>query len=207
MAPLPQASASPTPTTAEQQSGLPGLKRGIAIGVASSVCLILIALLAHFAVKRRRKLALAKAQNESTTTDHQAPSPGSEHQRIYEKALPPLYDDAACTPAPAPAPPVEAEARPIYEMDAGQVPELPSKAHVRDAQELDGGLGTSERGLKEERRPVVPQAARQVPVLRISPPEISPLGSVSPLAVSPLGISPLEEAYSAQTPREPHRWI
>lgn len=207
MAPFPQASgATSSPSsTAEPQapSALPGLKRGIAVGVASSVCLILIALLTFFALRRRKQ---RKAQHQ------QGHSPDI-------KELP-AWSEATRAPAPAeknwipiPPSPIEADTRAIHELDASTVPELPTKIHVLGAQELDAeGASGNAIDLKRmslttresvERHEANKPGYRDVPTLRISPPEMSPLSTTSLLAISPLTVSPLEEVYFSQSPRSP----
>ena len=73
MAPYPDPSttteASSTPEVVtqapEEDSALPGMKRGIAIGVACSVGIIMIALVAFFAYRRRKKNATKANITES----------------------------------------------------------------------------------------------------------------------------------------------
>jgi hypothetical protein len=199
MAPRPQATSSSTPPPPQQQSqaSLPGMKRGIAIGVAASVCIILIALLAIFAVRRRRKL---KAQQLQADTSNPAPETEWAKDEKEDPAR-----EVRCGPVPAPAPLVEADARTIYELDANPTPELPTKDEGRKAQELDAGIEKL-----VEAGSYTPK--KNVPALHISPPQLAPIEHVSllgtsPLGVSPLGVSPLEEVYFPHTPRSPHGWV
>ncbi|KAJ4303254.1 hypothetical protein N0V90_002147 [Kalmusia sp. IMI 367209] len=183
MAPLPQASAATSSSPSPEQkapTALPGLKRGIAVGVAASM--------------QRSFLPGPKKKSASLPPEKQW--------------------------IPIPPSPVEADTRPIYELDAGQVPELPTKIHVPGAQELDaestndGFNDIKRRSLamqdSVERSDVGEPRYREVPTLRISPPELSPLSSTSLLGVSPLAVSPLEEAYlpqSPRSPRSPQNWL
>lgn len=195
------------------------MKRGIAIGVAASTCIILIALLAAFAVHRRKMLTAQLAQAQRPN-----PTPGliEEKQclsiRTQEKLPISLPRDE-----PPHVAPLEAETRPIFELD-GDPAELPTKDASRRVQELDGASLPAYWDLKIEKQNARAPVARQptlrggplrlVPVLHVSPPEVSPLegtilltGGVSPLASSPGAISPLQEVYSPMTPRAPRGWI
>lgn len=209
MAPTPQTSgtsSAPSPSTMPQvPSVLPGLKRGIAVGVASSVCLILIALLSFFALRRRKQ---RKAQRQRGLTPD-----------IKEL---PAWAQAAPTPAlpeknwiPIPPSPIEADTQVLYELEASPppVPELPTKIHVPGPQELDAeyagedahDLKRTSLGTRESVESYGASAPRysDVPTLCISPPEMSRLSTTSLLAISPMAVSPLEEAYLAQSPRSP----
>ncbi|KAF2676357.1 hypothetical protein K458DRAFT_183636 [Lentithecium fluviatile CBS 122367] len=212
MAPLPQATSSPTPSQQQQSqsaTALPGMKRGIAIGIAASVCIILIALLAFYAIRRRRKV---KAQRLQASV----PSFNDDKECIQKDTKEKPLPSEPWTPTLTP---VEADARPIYELDAGLMPEMPTKANVRKAQELDVESThkvqrTWER-CSEKADESVPAddvlgrstPKRQVPILHISPPEMANLERTSLLGVSPLGVSPLEDAYFPQTPRSPYGWV
>ncbi|KAK7180945.1 hypothetical protein DPSP01_000590 [Paraphaeosphaeria sporulosa] len=207
MAPSPQVSgtsSAPSPSTAPQApSVLPGLKRGIAVGVASSVCLILIALLAFFALRRRKQ---RKAQHRQ------------QHSPDIKEL--PTWAERSGTPVPPeknwipiPPSPIEADTQAIYELEASPVPELPTGIHVSGAQEL-GAEDASESSIDIKRTSLATRESverygtsesqyRDMPTLRISPPEVSPLTTTSLLAISPLTVSPLEEAYLPQSPRSP----
>ncbi|KAF1979820.1 hypothetical protein BU23DRAFT_563196 [Bimuria novae-zelandiae CBS 107.79] len=201
MAPTAQASGSSPSATPESQnsSALPGLKRGIAVGVASSVCFILIALLALFLLRHRKQ---RKAQQQQAA---ELPNWSDE-----KKAPPPPVKDWVAIPSS----PIEADTtRTIYELDAGEVPELPTKIHILGAQELDADSTIDDlNGLKRKSLAIVDTVesyggseprSREVPTLQISPPELSPLSTSPLLGVSPVSVSPLEEAYLPQSPRSP----
>ncbi|KAF2640101.1 hypothetical protein P280DRAFT_27366 [Massarina eburnea CBS 473.64] len=115
------------PREEEQQStGLPGMKRGIAIGVAASITLILIALLAHFAYRRRKNIKISELQAQTQA------QPDHTNMTSWPKEKSDINPDYW---RPLPPPPVEADARTIHELDGvSSLPELPTKAHV---QELD----------------------------------------------------------------------
>ena len=220
--PLPQSSPSPSSTPQEQQQPktLPGMKRGIAIGVAASVCIILIAMLAFFAIRHRK---LAKAQLlalQQQQQKHLPPPWQEEKQCINEKSIPGCTTESM---RPSPAPLVEADTRPIFELDANPTPELPTKDEGRKAQELDGSdssnsnsnmhifMGTDEKvPLGEAVERDAPR--RLVPVLHISPPETVSRDNVALLGVSPAGtspgvVSPLESVCFVGTPREARGWV
>ncbi|KAJ8105308.1 hypothetical protein OPT61_g10258 [Boeremia exigua] len=99
-------------THSTEESALPGMKRGIAIGVACSVGIIMIALVAFFAYRRRKKRA-AKIQHtklspeEPVEMEAGAAFWGQEKRRHVQ------------------APPIEADAHVIHELDGSEVPELP----------------------------------------------------------------------------------
>ncbi|KAF2445973.1 hypothetical protein P171DRAFT_513540 [Karstenula rhodostoma CBS 690.94] len=208
MAPTPQASgasSAPSPTPEPQApSVLPGLKRGIAVGVASSVCLILIALLAFFVLRRRRKQRKTQHRQDHSPDIKELPAwaEGTRTPTLPEKNW-----------IHIPPPPIEADTQAIYELDASLVPELPTKIHVPGAQELDAE-NASESAIDVKRTSLTTRESVErygaseprhshVPILRISPPEMSPLSTTSLLAISPLTVSPLEEAYFPQSPHSP----
>ncbi|KAH7378283.1 hypothetical protein BKA66DRAFT_513315 [Pyrenochaeta sp. MPI-SDFR-AT-0127] len=199
----------------ESQTGLPGMKRGIAIGVACSVAVILIALLAFFAYRRRNRIF----KKHQTSEEKVVEAPNNEVWP-QEKAL---QKDPPPPPSP---PPVEAEARTIYEMDANQIPELPTNNYT-DVQEVEC-MKQSDRTFSFERdgedaytKKVQPWKTssvaydhkqeptnreddyRRLPLLTISPPE-GCSGNVSPLLISPWdassrttspAVSPLPDAH------------
>ncbi|KAJ4346621.1 uncharacterized protein N0V89_010552 [Didymosphaeria variabile] len=212
MAPFPQTTASPSSPSPEPQtpSVLPGLKRGIAVGVASSVCLILIALLAFFALRRRNKRKALQQQGHSP--DIKELPAWSE-----QKSIPPPPEKQWI---PIPPSPIEADTQTIHELEASPVPELPTKIHVPGAQELDTGSADNNKNALNRKDITTRESVGRygsseprysdVPTLRISPPEMSPLSTASLLAISPLTVSPLEEAYlpqSPRSPRSPQHWI
>jgi hypothetical protein len=133
MAPSLQPSGTSSAPSSETQTSsvLPGLKRGIAVGVASSVCLILIALLAFFALRRRKQRKTQRQQGHSP--DAKELPAWSEEDKT---SVPPEKNWILIPPSPS-----EADTRAIYELDASPVPELPTKIHISGAQELDAEGG------------------------------------------------------------------
>lgn len=192
------------------------MKRGIAIGVACSVAVVLVALVAFFAYRRRSRLAFAQQQSKNEVVEAQ-------HPEIWPQ------EKAWQTDMPSPAPLVEAEARTIYEMDANQIPELPA-CNKTDVQELES-ISRSDRkfsfecdeedahktnvqhweawslALDDVQEPTSrDDAHRRLPLLTVSPPEGCP-GNVSPLLISPWDassrttspiVSPLPDAHFPQ---------
>lgn len=123
MAPYPDSStteASSTPEVVtqdpEDESTLPGMKRGIAIGVACSVGIIMIALVAFFAYRRRKKNATkpkhsrlsAEEPVEMDTPGPFWPQEKAQHAQHAQKIVP-----------------FEADAHVVHELDGSTVPELP----------------------------------------------------------------------------------
>ncbi|OAL51822.1 hypothetical protein IQ07DRAFT_392863 [Pyrenochaeta sp. DS3sAY3a] len=229
----PTSAASPTLAASipqESQTGLPGMKRGIAIGVACSVAVLLVALVAFFAYKRRARIALEKQrqefekQSKANHFDHTASGVWPEEKNGYTELPSPL----PLSP-PVEAPPVEADTRTIYEMDASQIPELPSPSHVqeletgkkrdRDSWWSDDDAAYTQK-LKQwqtwntainahnETQTNKPASPRQLPLLTISPPEAGP-GDVSPLLPSQWDTasqcnSPLSPLPDAHLPLQRH---
>lgn len=126
MAPYPdstptQATSAPevaAATGSAEDSALPGMKRGIAIGVACSVGIIMIGIVAFFAYRRRKQQA-TKAKHtrlspeepvEMDTTTAPWPQEKTRYAHIQ-----PQFQKV----------PVEADARVVYELDGSTVPELP----------------------------------------------------------------------------------
>jgi hypothetical protein len=171
---------------------LPGIKRGIAIGVACSVSVVVIAILAFFAIRRRNRVLARRVRLQTTTTE-----PVNDEAGPQEKAW------WAATPAsspslpPPPPPPVEADVRTIYELDAGQIPELHGDTAAHEVE------GNSNHAVSEEAEDLYAQKLQQwrtwniapepnaasntvepvhsrLPLLMVSPPEGSP-GEISPL--------------------------
>ncbi|KAF3010887.1 hypothetical protein E8E13_009664 [Curvularia kusanoi] len=119
MAPYPDSS---TPTDASEpevvqtapaeDSALPGMKRGIAIGVACSVGILVIALLAFFAYRRRKQQA-TKARHSKLSPQEpvEMDAPGGfwpqEKAQHVQKV------------------PIEADAHVVHELDGSCLPELP----------------------------------------------------------------------------------
>lgn len=203
----------------KEETALPGIKRGIAIGVACSVAIVLIAILAFFAIRRRNRILARKLQQQQT------PEPD------YTSAQPVLPEKAwwpnAPSPAPmvttmSPQPPVEADAHVIYELDAGRTPELHGET---SPQEVDGsGRNQEKPGETEEvyaqklkqwkewntisetdpARPNAEVTRWSLPLLMVSPPATA-RGDVSPLLrsswdMSSLGTSPISPPANAHFP-------
>jgi heme/copper-type cytochrome/quinol oxidase subunit 2 len=126
----------------EEDSSLPGIKRGIAIGVAFSVSIVLIAILTYFVIRRRRKTRKQKAKTTS------------EEDLEKEVVLP---EKATWIVPPPPPPLVEADARAVYELDATEIAELPSDMNP-DAQTQRLSSGNL---MSEEERDLYAQKMRQ----------------------------------------------
>jgi hypothetical protein len=152
---------------------------------------------------RRRKQRKVQQQQQVLSSDvKELPATSN------ERSVPPLPEKDWTIILPSP---IEADTHVIYELEAGQLPELPTQA--AGVQELEGenvegkakDLKLKEPMGKEsvEARIMVEPRYRDVPTLYISPPEMSPLSSSSLLGISPLSVSPLEEAYFPQSPRSP----
>lgn len=200
---------TPTPATPDQprnstesdgpQSTLPGMKRGIAIGVACCIAVLIIALPPFFALRRRKRL-----RKKSTSPD------------LVElpAADPIIYSPKVENYQEIPL--VEAEARPIYELDAGQVSK-PS-VHIsimKEKKKSDNKYSPHQedettrlqqrqhnrgRGSTIQEQKPLP-AFPAIPQLLLSPPnehkgEVSPLLSPSNSLYSILsaGVSPLQHA-------------
>ncbi|KAL1794316.1 hypothetical protein ACET3X_007737 [Alternaria dauci] len=200
-APSPTMTASNLTTTEaetalETDLALPGIKRGIAIGVACSVSVVVIAILAFFAIRRRNRVLARRAQLHTTKTEAMDAEAGPQ-EKAWWAATP------ASSPSLPPPPPVEADAQIIYELDAGQIPELYGDIA---AQEVDGN--GKHHDMSEEAEdlyarkleqwkawsmafepeplgPTLETVYSRLPLLTISPPEASP-GEVSPLLRSSL---------------------
>ncbi|KAE8837966.1 hypothetical protein PTNB73_04026 [Pyrenophora teres f. teres] len=181
----------------QTELALPGIKRGIAIGVACSVSIVLIAILAFLAIRRRNRVLARRAQ--SNTTEPGNPDIETAYQ---EKAR-----WSATTPTPPPPPPVEADAHTIYELDANAIPELPGACSAQEVEGKSIGPGESneademyEQKLKQGKtwsialepndpNPTTDVAHRRLPLLTVSPPETA-LGDVSPMLRSSWDLSP-----------------
>jgi hypothetical protein len=199
----------------ETESSLPGIKRGIAIGVACSVSVILIAILAFFAIKRRNR-TLKRSRQAQIMIAENVEAEAWPQEKAWWTATPP-------SPPIPPPPPVEADARTIYELDADQIPELPNHTIVQHTARAkneevvyDNEDDVYAQKLKQwkawsvaiEPEPTIARPASwQLPILTISPPEPSPR-DVSPLLnsrwsfdASPVVVSPPPNAhFPSRTP-------
>ncbi|EDU41584.1 hypothetical protein PtrSN002B_001464 [Pyrenophora tritici-repentis] len=192
------------PSTTEEDNAiqtelaLPGIKRGIAIGVACSVSIVLIAILAFLAIRRRNRVLARRAQSNSEEPGNLDIEPA-----YHEKAR-----WSATTPSPPPPPPpVEADAHTIYELDANPIPELPGNSSAQEVEGKNIGPGEAneadeiyEQKLKQWRTwsialesndssTTTDAAHRRLPLLTVSSPETT-LGDVSPMLRSSWDLSP-----------------
>ncbi|RAR15377.1 AAA-domain-containing protein [Stemphylium lycopersici] len=220
---LPNASPTASPTGAssteaeeplETESPLPGIKRGIAIGVACSVSVILIAILAIFAIRRRNRALARGAKQKNLQTEDTGAEFGSQEKTWWMNTPP-----SPPPPAILPPPPVEADAHTIYELDAGHMPELHGETCPQEVEGSGESHSTSQEAdeqyaqkLKQWREweiasdadpsPTVRPTHWDLPLLTVSPPETS-RGDVSPLLRSSWGptsngpspISPPQNAH------------
>jgi hypothetical protein len=179
------------------------MKRGIAMGVALSVGIILIALLAFYAIRRRKRLA-AKA----VKTEPVAEVEGDAGFWPLEK---PRQKEAQHVGIQRAAPPVETDAHSIHELDADQIPELPD-SRVRYELEAEGkrvqASGLDDEYAQTQRQwemwkyapeephgqPEYDYSGRTLPTLTVS----SPGPQTSYNVVSPLGRTPSD--ITSQTP-------
>ncbi|KAF2878006.1 hypothetical protein BDV95DRAFT_600686 [Massariosphaeria phaeospora] len=183
-------------------SSLPGIKRGIAIGCAVSLTILLIALLAYFALKQRTKQRKAALQSTPPKGTHDMvlplPSPGPPPPYLPEKIQ--------CGVIPPP-PLVEADAQTIHELPATppcvHVAELASKPQL-EVQELDGKTvleraGETAEGCKaRSATPTLHLHIEHVGESDASHCREQSCGSqlvVSPMDGSPMCVSPLDERY------------
>lgn len=116
MAPYPDSTATETPEVQpnpDEESTLPGMKRGIAIGVACSVFIIMVALLAFFAYRRRKQQATKAKYTKSSQEPVEMDAGTLEPLAHQEKDK---YHYTA---------PIEADAHIVHELDGSEVPELP----------------------------------------------------------------------------------
>ncbi|KAF9696756.1 hypothetical protein EKO04_005349 [Ascochyta lentis] len=227
MAPYPDSTPTETSppevvaTAPPEDSALPGMKRGIAIGVACSVGIIMVALLAFFAYRRRKQQA-AKHTKLSPEEPVEMDAGGFWPQEKKRHV---------------PAAPIEADAHTIHELDGSEVPELPG--HY-EGQELNANKKTPRASyggdddaygqklkqwndwsvaLDSDRpQPAEGPVRHSNPYLEASPSRpqqtsVSPMGSttldapsqnasygcVSPLALSPLETAHLTPTYDRQT--------
>ncbi|RMZ69595.1 60s ribosomal l44 [Pyrenophora seminiperda CCB06] len=189
-------------TVIQTDLALPGIKRGIAIGVACSVFVLLIAILAFFAIRRRNRVLARRAQCNAPAAGNLDVETGSQEKAWW----------SAPPPSPPP-PPVEADTQTIYELDANPIPELPG---VTSVQEVDGkGI---DRDAADEANEIYDQKLKQwktwsialesndssevrhchLPLLTVSPPETT-LGDVSPMLYSSWDLS-LQDASPISPP-------
>jgi hypothetical protein len=196
----------------ETESPLPGIKRGIAIGVACSVSIILVAILAFFAIRRRNRVLKRNRRARTPEVDNIEAWP-------QEKAWWTAPATAPSPPIPSPPspPPVEADARTIYELEGDLIPELPNNMNLQYTERA-----RDEEVIHENQNDVYVQKLKQwkawsiaiepeptnsrpaswrLPLLTISPPEASPR-DVSPLLnsawsfdASPVIVSPPPNAH------------
>ncbi|EOA84887.1 hypothetical protein ACJQWK_06977 [Exserohilum turcicum] len=126
----------------ETESTLPGIKRGIAIGVACSVSVVLIAILAFCAIKRRNRVLAGEQQQPSTPKAEDVEAqPEAQEKTWWTKARPPSPPPAIALP---PQPPVEVDAHIIYELDAGYTPELHGDTCPQEVEACDENHGAPE---------------------------------------------------------------
>ncbi|KAJ4992285.1 hypothetical protein SVAN01_02304 [Stagonosporopsis vannaccii] len=125
MAPYPDSTPTetsapePVATAPPEDSALPGMKRGIAIGVACSVGIIMIALVAFFAYRRRKQNA-AKAKHTKLSPEEPVEMDAGASFWPQEKAR------------HVQTKPIEAESRTIHELDGSEIPELPGHYEGRE---------------------------------------------------------------------------
>jgi|SRR5690242_2767382 len=219
MAPYPDSTPTETsPVVAthapEEDSALPGMKRGIAIGVACSVGIIMIALVAFFAYRRRKQNA-AKAKHSKLSPEEPVEMEASAGFWPQEKAR------------HVQAKPIEAESRSIHELDGSEIPELPGHYEGRElaskktprtsfyaGDEAAFGANVKQQWTEwdaalnnDHPQPALNSALNSSPYLEVSPSRQAT--SVSPAAetafypppqpasfsVSPIAPSPLETAH------------
>jgi len=177
-------------TALQTDLALPGIKRGIAIGVACSVSVILIAILAFFAIRRRNRVLARRAQCNTTTPANHDIETGPQEKARWS-AIPPT------PPLPTP-PPVEADTQVIYELDANPITELPGGSSAQeiegenvDRDKVDEADEMYAQKLRQWRTwsvalesndssPVIEVAHWRLPLLTISPPETA-VGDISPM--------------------------
>jgi hypothetical protein len=203
-------------TTTEEENALetdlalPGIKRGIAIGVACSVSVVVIAILAFFAIRRRNRVLARRAQHQTTKAESMDAEAGQQNKAWWSTP-------ASSPPLPPPPPPVEADVQHIYELDAGQIPELHGDAAAHEVDGYNNHHATSEeaedlyvRKLEQWRAwsmALEPNTTSQtvepvhppVPLLMVSPPEASP-GHVSPLLRPSNDTSPISPPPNVHFP-------
>ncbi|KAF1931949.1 uncharacterized protein M421DRAFT_323816 [Didymella exigua CBS 183.55] len=195
MAPYPDSTGTPEVQPERddnEDSTLPGMKRGIAIGVACSVGIIMVALLA-FLVYRRRKQQATKTKHTQLSREEPVEMDGGASWPPQEKFRH-VY-----------AAPIEADAHAVHELDGSEVPELPGSY---EGQMLANKKTprTSYHAVDARAHPTQDHAGARNPYLEVTP--SNQAASVSPIAgrlsyttsqntsfsVSPIAPSPLEDA-------------
>jgi hypothetical protein len=143
----------PPPLQPAQESPLPGIKRGIAIGVAVSLTLLLIAVLGYaVVVHRRRRRRRARDQRRDWGNEKELPTETG-FGRWGKWGTGGVVDCGSVGGGRWCGARVETDARSIHELDAGvvEVVELPCEAEV-GVVELDAGdVGVRESGIGEFR--------------------------------------------------------
>lgn len=211
MAPHPQSTTEPEVQVqhGEEESTLPGMKRGIAIGVACSVGIIMVAVLAFFAYRRRKQQATKTkhtqlSREEPVELDAGAFWPAQEkRQHVYTA-------------------PIEADACVVHELDGSEVPELPAnyegsmlanKKTPRTSIQIDQDRASTQ-DLPHQWIDWTPPAQLtqdytgiRSPYLEVTPSNqatsVSPIAGPGPyttsqhasFSVSPIAPSPLEDAH------------
>ncbi|KAH6643596.1 hypothetical protein C7974DRAFT_1129 [Boeremia exigua] len=228
MAPYPdptsaETSSSPQPVAVRQEedSALPGMKRGIAIGVACSVGIIVIALVAFFAYRRRKQQAAKPKHTKLSPEEPVEMDAGAAFwsQQEQEKSR------------HVQAIPIEADARTIHELDGSEVPELPGHYEPQELAIKKTPRASYHAGDEDafganaqqwhnwnvaldnhQHQPALESARNSNPYLEVSPTRqatsISPVAEtmfyppaqnaslgVSPIAPSPSVPSPLDSAH------------
>ncbi|KAG9186196.1 hypothetical protein G6011_02752 [Alternaria panax] len=205
-------------TALETDLALPGIKRGIAIGVACSVSVVVIAILAFFAIRRRNRVLARRAKIHIAKAETMDAEAGPQ-EKAWWAATP------TSSPSLPPPPPVEADAQIIYELDAEQIPELHGDTAAQEvdgndhhhhhhhhhemskeaediyAQKLEQWRAWSIVLEPELPGPTIEHVYPRLPLLMVSPPETSP-GEVSPLLRSSWGFS--QEASPISPPPNAH---
>lgn len=202
-------------TAPAEDSALPGMKRGIAIGVACSVGIIMLALLAFFAYRRRKQREAKHTKVSSEEPVEMDAGSWPQEKTRHVRAIP-----------------IEADAQTIHELDGSEVPELPG--HY-EGQELNANKKTPRASYGDENDEYSqklkqwnnwsiapeadhPQPAQEPPrysnptlAVSYSTPQqtnISPLGgtmldapsqNASFSCVSPIALSPLEDTHLTPT--------
>jgi hypothetical protein len=213
MSPSNSSSSSTPYMPQETESTLPGIKRGIAIGVACSVSIILIAILAFFAIRRRNRVLKRNRLAGIPKIEHIEAEAWPQEKAWWTAPTPPSPPLPIPIPIPSP-PPVEADARTIYELDADQIPELPNHTIIHqteiaenDKENEDDAYAQKLKQWKAWSIAIDPEPTNarptswRLPLLTISPPEES-RDDVSPLLnsrwsfdASPVLVSPPPSAH------------
>lgn len=220
MAPYPDSTPTDAPVVVSEEPNenpaLPGMKRGIAIGVACSVGIIMLALLAFFAYRRRKQQAATHTKlSPEEPVEMDAGGFWPQEKKRHVQTIP-----------------IEADAQTIHELDGSAIPELPG--HY-EGQELNASKKTPRAsyggdddayGQKLQQwndwsialdasqpQPAEEPVRHSNPYLELSPfqphtRDVSPAGgatlgtpiqNASSGCVSPLALSPLEDAHLTST--------